>query len=133
VVSVAQDSPSPVPVRVPARQSAYDLVVTTGGSSRTWVVEAVGSVDLFTASHLADHLRAALAEQAALIVVDLRRVDFLATAGLIVLTAAAQRARAQGVTLRVVASTRAVSRALAVIGPASTLNVCSDLETALAS
>jgi anti-sigma B factor antagonist len=80
---------------------------------------------------LADHLRAALAEPTALIVVDLRRVDFLATAGLSVLMAADQRARAQDVTLRVVTSTHAVSRALTGIGLAPTLSVYTDLETAM--
>lgn len=110
--SVVQNSHDPVPV-----WSGYDLVVMTGGSSDVRVVEAAGSVDLLTVSDLVDHLSAALTEEAAsIVVVDLRRVDFLGAAGLRVLVAAAERARAQEKTLRVLADTHAVGRALGIAG-----------------
>jgi anti-sigma B factor antagonist len=126
VGSVANDSHRPVSVQVmPIRRSDYDLEVRTGGSSWAWVVEAAGSVDLLTASELADHLGAALAERTALIVVDLRRVGFLAAAGMRVLASADRRARAQGMTLLVVAGTHAVRRALTVVGLTPTPRVCS--------
>lgn len=97
------------------------------------VVEACGSVDLVTIAEFADNLWTALAEDAAsIVVVDLRRVDFLAAAGLGVLVAVDQRARAQGATLRVVAGTHAVGRALSVTGLDQTLKVYSGLEPALA-
>jgi anti-sigma B factor antagonist len=65
-----------------------------------------------------------LAEETALVVVvDLRRVEFLAAAGLRVLMAAEQRARAQDTTLRVLAGTHAVGRALSVTGLDRTLTV----------
>lgn len=125
--SVAQDSHDAVPVR-----SRYDLMVATGGSSALRVVEAAGSVDLLTVSELAEHLSAALAEETALIVVvDLRRVDFLAAAGLRVLVAADQLARAQDTTLRVLAGTHAVGRALSVTGLDRTLKVHSGLDEPL--
>lgn len=107
--------------RVVVAQKAEEPIVGSAtpdihnsGSAR--VVEATGSVDLLTASELAADLRAALAEKTTLIVVDLRQVDFLATAGMSVLAAADRRARAQGMTLLVMASTHAVGRALAIIG-----------------
>jgi anti-sigma B factor antagonist len=119
VGSVAQDSHDAVPVR-----SRYGLTVATGGSSKVRVVEAAGSVDLLTAAELAAHLSTALAEETTLIVVvDLRRVDFLAAAGLRVLMAADRRARAQDTTLRVLVGTHAVSRALSVTGLDQTLKV----------
>jgi anti-anti-sigma factor len=96
------------------------------------VVEAAGSVDLRTAPELAGHLSAAVADGTALIVVvDLRRVDILAAAGLSVLVAADQGAHAQGITLRVVASTHAVCRALRITGLDQTLRVYPRLEPAL--
>jgi anti-anti-sigma factor len=119
VGSVAQDIHDAVPVR-----SRYDLTVATGGSSEVRVVEAAGSVDLRTVAELAEYLDAALADDtASIVVVDLRRVDFLAAAGLRVLMAADRRARAQNTTLRVRADTHAVSRALRVTGLDQTLKV----------
>jgi anti-sigma B factor antagonist len=134
VGSVAQDMHSHVPLRaVPTRRSEYSLVVATRGSPWVRVVEAVGSIDMCTASVLADHLFVALAEGIpVIVVVDLRRVDFLGAAGLSVLVAVDQRARAQQITLRVVAGTHAVCRALGVTGLDQTLNVYAALEPALA-
>ena len=132
--SVAQDIHSQVPVRVvPTRRSEDGLVVATRGSPWVRVVEATGSVDLLTAPAFADHLCVALAEGIpVIVVVDLRQVDFLAAAGLSVLVAADSQARAQQITLRVVASTHAVRRALSITGLDQTLRVYPRLEPALA-
>lgn len=132
--SVAQDMHSQVPWRVmPTRRSEYSLVVATRGSPWVRVVEAAGSIDLLTAPELAEHLSVALAEGIPVIVVaDLRQVDFLAAAGLSVLVTADQQARAQQITLRVVASTHAVRRVLSITGLDQTLMVYSALEPALA-
>jgi anti-sigma B factor antagonist len=114
-------------------RSEYSLVVATRGSPGVRVVEVAGSVDLRTAPELADQLFVALAEGTPLIVVvDLRQVDFFGAAGLSVLVAVDQRARAQQVALRVVAGTHAVCRALRVTGLDQTLMVYSALEPALA-
>jgi anti-sigma B factor antagonist len=123
-----------VPLRVePTCRSEYSLVVATRGSPWVRVVEAVGSIDLCTASELAKHLSAALVEGIpVIVVVDLRRVEFLGAAGLSVLVAVDQRARAQQITLRVVAGTHAVCRALSVTGLDQTLNMYAALEPALA-
>jgi anti-sigma B factor antagonist len=134
VGSVAQDMHSQAPLRVvPTRRSEYSLVVATRGSPWVRVVEAVGSIDLCTAPELANHLSVALAEGIpVIVVVDLRRVDFLGAAGLSVLVAVDQRAREQQITLRVVAGTHAVCRVLRVTGLDQTLKVYSELEPALA-
>jgi anti-sigma B factor antagonist len=134
VGSVAQDRHSHIPVPVvPTRRSEYSLVVATRGSPWVRVVEVAGSIDLHTAPELAEHLSVALAEGIpVIVVVDLRQVDFLGTAGLSVLVAADQRARARQITLRVVASTRAVCRALSITGLDQTLTVYPALEPALA-
>jgi anti-sigma B factor antagonist len=134
VGSVAQDAHShnPLPV-MPTRRSEYGLVVAARGSPWVRVVEAAGSIDMLTAPVLAEHLSAALAEGIpVIVVVDLRQVGFLGAAGLSVLVAADQRARAQQITLRVVASTHAVRRALSVTGLDQTLMVYAALEPALA-
>jgi anti-sigma B factor antagonist len=134
VGSPAQDVQSQVPLRVvPTRRSEHGLVVATRGSPWVRVVQAAGSVDLLTAPELADHLSAALADGTPLIVVvDLRQVDFLAAAGLSVLVAADSQARARDITLRVVATTHAVRRALRITGLDQTLRVYPGLEPALA-
>jgi len=133
VGSVVQDIHSHVPVGVvPTRRPEYDPVVATRGSPWVRVVEAVGSIDMLTAPELADHLSACLADGTPLIVVvDLRQVDFLTAAGLSVLVEADSRARAQDITLRVVASTYAVCRALSVTGLDQSLRVYPGLEPAL--
>ena len=132
--SVAQDLHSQTPLLVvPARRSEYSLVVATRGSPWVRIVEVAGSIDLCTASELAKHLSAALVEGIpVIVVVDLRRVEFLGAAGLSVLIAVDERARAQQITLRVVAGTHAVCRALSVAGLDQTLNMYAALEPALA-
>jgi anti-sigma B factor antagonist len=97
------------------------------------VVEAAGSIDMLTAPELAGHLAVVLAEGIpVIVVVDLRRVDFLGAAGLSVLVEADSRARAQDITLRVVASTHAVCRVLSITGLDQALSVYAALEPALA-
>jgi anti-sigma B factor antagonist len=137
VGSFAQDvlSPTrsvPAPRVQPTRRSEYGLVVATRGSPHVRVVEVAGSVDLLTAPELAEHLAGALADGPPLVVVDLRRVDFLAAAGLSVLVAADGQARQQQASLRLVVTTHAVRRALSVTGLDQTLVVYSVLEPALA-
>jgi anti-anti-sigma factor len=105
------------------------LVVATRGSPLVRVVEVAGSVDLLTAPELAEHLADG---PPLVVVVDLRRVDFLAAAGLSVLVAANGQARQQQASLRLVVTTHAVRRALSVTGLDQTLVVYSVLEPALA-
>lgn len=131
---LAQDIHSQTPALVaPTRRSEYGLVVATRGSPWVRVVEATGSIDLLTAPELAHHLSVALAEGIpVIVVVDLRQVDFLGTEGLSVLVNADRRARAQQITLRVVASTHAVRRALSVTGLDHTLSVFAEFGPAMA-
>jgi anti-sigma B factor antagonist len=109
-----------------------DLVVTSRGSPGVRVVEVAGPVDLLTAPDLAHHLFLAVTDESPLVVVDLRRVDFLGAAGLGVLVEADNHARARHTVLRVVASTRAVCRVLRITGLDRTLAVYPALEPALA-
>jgi anti-sigma B factor antagonist len=121
------DSPTqspPAPLVQPTRRSDYGLVEANRGSPLIRVVEVAGAVDLLTAPELAERLAVALADGTPLIVVvDLRQVDFVATAGLSVLAQADQRARIQHTTLRLVVATHAVHRALSVTGLDQTLAV----------
>jgi anti-sigma B factor antagonist len=138
VGSLAQQTYSPThslpaPRVQPTHRSEYGLVDATRGSPLVRVVEVAGAVDLLTAPELAEKLAVALADGTPLIVVvDLQRVDLLATAGMSVLVAADRRARMQHTTLRLVVATHAVRRALSVTGLDQTLTVYPLLEPALA-
>lgn len=97
------------------------------------VVEVAGEIDLLTAPELADHLTAALTDDTPrIVVVDMRQVDFLGTAGLSVLVAADWQARQQYTVLRIVVATRPVCRILRVTGLDHTLAIYPELELALA-
>ncbi|MDF3144648.1 MULTISPECIES: STAS domain-containing protein [unclassified Streptomyces] len=76
------------------------------------VVEAVGEIDLATATLLAEHLDAATARPECDVVVDLRRVDFFDCSGLRVLCRAETRAREHGGRLRVVSDAPRIRRLL---------------------
>ncbi|WP_369174668.1 STAS domain-containing protein [Streptomyces sp. R28] len=76
------------------------------------VVEAVGEIDLATATLLAEHLDAATARPECDVVVDLRRVDFFDCSGLRVLCRAETRARDHGGRLRVVSGAPRIRRLL---------------------
>lgn len=79
------------------------------------VLEVVGDVDLRTAPELAEHLSHLLASTTPpVVVLDLRAVTFLGVAGLSVLVNVHLRARLQHTTLRIVANTPPVCRALTV-------------------
>nr|WP_239521783.1 STAS domain-containing protein [Geodermatophilus sabuli] len=88
-------------------------VVTSGSSVRLTVT---GEVDSSSAPALRAALDTALAGGARELVVDLDRVTFLDSAGLCVLAAAHRRSDEQGFVLRVLASTRAVTRPLQITG-----------------
>lgn len=116
----------------PTHPSKYRLVVATRGSSPIRVVEAAGEVDLLTAQVLADCIVACLADGTPpIVVVDLRRVHLLTSAGLTVLAAAAQHAHAQDTSLRLVVTTPPVHRALSATGLDHKLAIYPALEPAL--
>lgn len=90
------------------------VVVTEVGTTVTLTVS--GEVDSSSAPVLRKELDVALSAGAAEIVVDLRAVEFLDSAGLAVLAGAHRRASEDGVRMRVLASGRAVMRPLQITG-----------------
>ena len=134
--SAAQVRPSParsVPdVAVPTTTyPLHGLAATTSCPRHVTVVEVSGEIDLLTAPELADRLNRCQAEGTPLMVVDLRRVDFFGASGLRVLLEAHWRAQTQHTTMRVVANTPIVCRALAITGLDRTLAIYPALEPAL--
>ena len=97
----------------PSDQLVSLSVVTTDTSAR---VSAAGEIDSTSAPHLHAELEARLDEGVRELIVDLDGVTFLDSAGLCALAAVHRRARAEGVTLRVLASQRAVIRPLQITG-----------------
>jgi anti-sigma B factor antagonist len=97
--------------------STTDLVsVTVSGAGPVVRVTAVGEVDSTSAPVLREHLEALLDGDVREFTVDLGQVTFLDSAGLCVLAAAHRRAVRQDVTMRVLASSRAVIRPLQITG-----------------
>ena len=94
-----------------------DLVsVEVSGSGPAVRVTAAGEIDSTSAPVLRQHLDSLLDGEVRDVTVDLGRVTFLDSAGLCVLAAAHRRAVRQDVTLRVLASSRAVIRPLQITG-----------------
>jgi len=94
-----------------------DLVsVEVSGSGSAVCVSAAGEVDSTSAPVLRQQLDALLDGDVRELTVDLGRVTFLDSAGLCVLAAAHRRAVRQNVTMRVLASSRAVIRPLQITG-----------------
>jgi anti-sigma B factor antagonist len=88
-------------------------VLSTDSCAR---VSAVGEIDSTSAPQLHAELDAQLDTGVRELVVDLGRVTFLDSAGLCALAATHRRANVEGVTLRVLASHRAVIRPLQITG-----------------
>jgi anti-sigma B factor antagonist len=96
---------------------ATDLVsVTVSGTGPVACVTAAGEVDSTSAPVLRQHLETLLDGDVREFTVDLGQVTFLDSAGLCVLAAAHRRAVRQDVTMRVLASSRAVIRPLQITG-----------------
>ena len=90
--------------------------VDVSGSGPVVCVTAAGEVDSTSAPVLRQELDALLDGDVRELTVDLGRVTFLDSAGLCVLAAAHRRAVRQDVTMRVLASSRAVIRPLQITG-----------------
>ena len=94
-----------------------DLVsVTVSGIAPDVCVTAAGEVDSTSAPVLREHLETILDGDVQRLTIDLGQVTFLDSAGLCVLAAAHRRAVRQDVTMRVLASSRAVIRPLQITG-----------------
>lgn len=97
----------------------FDDVITLSTSTDAdggVTVTVVGEVDTFTAPVLRASLDTQLEQQPSELVIDLCGVQFLGSAGLAVLVETQKSARSRDVGLKLVASTRAVTRPLEVTG-----------------
>ena len=100
-------------------EAPFDDVITLStstGEDGTVTVTVVGEVDTFTAPVLRSSLDSQLEQSPKDLVIDLSGVQFLGSAGLAVLVETQKSARAKDVGLRLIATTRAVTRPLEVTG-----------------
>lgn len=105
------------------------------GIAKHWVERAVvlavwGDLDLATAPELSDAIEAAAREAPAALIIDLSRVDFLASVGMTVLIAA-HRDVAPPARFGVVADGPSTSRPLKLIGMDTIVDVYRTLDEAL--
>ncbi|MEV6902982.1 STAS domain-containing protein [Amycolatopsis sp. NPDC051372] len=108
-----------------------DLLVTVRWHERAAVVTVAGEIDLVTAPELDDIVTGVVDESPEVLVVDLRKVTFLSSAGLQVLAAAHQRLGERG--LRVVSTTHVTTRPLTSTGLDTWIGLFTTVDEALAS
>ena len=100
-------------------EAPFDDVITLStstGEDGTVTVTVVGEVDTFTAPVLRSSLDSQLEQTPRELVIDLSGVQVLGSAGLAVLVETQKSARSRDVGLRLIATTRAVTRPLEVTG-----------------
>jgi len=100
-------------------EAPFDDVITLStqaGENGAVTVRVVGEVDTFTAPVLRSSLDSQLEQSPRELIIDLAGVQFLGSAGLAVLVETQKAARSRDVALRLIATTRAVTRPLEVTG-----------------
>ena len=117
----------------PERPGPADLVVTSAEDQHAVVVTVSGEVDLFTVPRLDAELVEATSSGVPALLVDLRAVTFIDSAGLGVLVAAFKRCRAHRGAMHLVVTSREVRRLLEVLGLDAVLPVHAGLDEALAA
>lgn len=120
----------PVPQPEPPDNQAMTLAVEERDSAV--VLAVAGEVDLLTAPRFEDAVTRALNERPETLVVDLSKVEFLASAGLSVLVAA-HHAAGEHTQLRVVTEGSATVRPMQLTGLDQQIPVYRSLEDALAA
>ena len=114
------DQPAGGPdVSTESAEAPFDDVITLATSTDddgAVTVTVVGEVDTFTAPVLRSSLDTQMEQSPSELVIDLSGVQFLGSAGLAVLVETQKAARAKDVGLRLIATTRAVTRPLEVTG-----------------
>jgi anti-sigma B factor antagonist len=111
------------------RAPHFDIRATSTG--KVLLLEVHGDLDALTAPQLADAIAASLAERPPALIVDLSKVDFLASAGMSVLIAgnhAAKGARRFGV----VADGTIAARPMKLVGLDGILTIYPTLDAAMA-
>lgn len=96
-------------------------------------VDVVGELDQATAPRLKTELLTAIARTSPRLVIDLSEVTFIDSAGLTVILAARQRARAQGGDIYLLGPTKQVRKVLAITSLDRLLEIHETLETVLAA
>jgi anti-sigma B factor antagonist len=94
------------------------------------LVSVTGDVDMLTAPRLRTALTACLDHGCSALVIDLRDVAFLASSGLAVLVEVRRTAERQATPLRLIATTKVVTRPLAATGLIDVFEVCGTLQEA---
>lgn len=100
------------------------------GPDNAVVLAVSGEIDLLTAEEFGQQLAAALRGAHTLVVLDLSRVRYLASAGLYALLASQESARSLGIVLRIVATGRAVLRPIEITGLRSDLTLFDSVDAA---
>lgn len=106
-------------------------VINEQWSGRTVVISASGVLDMLTSPQLEASITASLQKRPAALIVDLTKVEFLASAGMGVLVAARDQAQ-DAVKFGVVASGPATSRPLKLVGLAELIGLYPTLDEARA-
>ncbi|MEC3982512.1 STAS domain-containing protein [Amycolatopsis sp. H20-H5] len=106
-----------------------DLLVTVNWRDRAAVLSVTGEIDLLTAPEFEDIVSGIVREGPALLVVDLRKVSFLSSAGLQVLAATHQRLGDRR--LRVVSDAAVTTRPFTTTGLDEWIGLFPSLEKAL--
>ena len=106
-------------------EDALTLTTRTGRDGAV-TVSVAGEVDTFTAPTLRSAVDAELERRPAELVLDLRGVRFLGSAGLALLVETQKSANACGIVLRLIATTRPVTRPLQVTGLLAMFTITGD-------
>jgi anti-sigma B factor antagonist len=113
----------------PDRYSSDDFTVRWRRAPAGVLVSVAGEIDMDTAPPMEEALVAAAEHATAStpLLLDLREVSFLGSAGLNLMVACHQRCRAAGTSLVVVAPQRSVARVLRITAVDTVLNVVPEL------
>ena len=110
----------------PALDEAALTLTTRTGRDGAVTVSVAGEMDTFTAPTLRSALDVELERQPPELVLDLRGVRFLGSAGLAVLVETKKSAGARDTVLRLIATTRPVTRPLQVTGLVAMFTITGD-------
>ncbi|OBG38017.1 anti-anti-sigma factor [Mycobacterium alsense] len=119
MIERSNDSAEPAPFEIAKRQVDGAMVLSVSGE-----------VDMLSAPQLDEAIRSTLADGPAALIVDLTKVDFLASAGMTILVTA-QAEVAPPTRFAVVANGPATSRPIKLTGLDGVLSMYSTLDTAL--
>lgn len=95
------------------------------------MLSLVGDIDMFTAPVVDSMITGQLARRPEALVLDLREVGFMSSAGLATLMSARNQAGAAGIALRVVCTAESVLRPMTITGLVRLFDVYSDVAAAI--